>query len=145
MLYRYDTINIWLLLNVVFTSMASGRQKSVGEYGFRFADPKHREEYEIANLESNESTRSGSTKRLSSLVSASPDKKRGRHDSTLPFGRKEVIQFDLTTGALLNVFDSGSHASRCLGICQTKISQCCRGKVQNSDYFSRVKSYCAQE
>ncbi len=44
-----------------------------------------------------------------------------------PF-RKEVIQFDLTTGEILNRFDSIHEASEKTGLFRGHISKCCHGK-----------------
>jgi len=60
-------------------------------------------------------------------------KKSWRGDHSV--SKKAVIQFDLSTGAILGQFDSGSGASRLTKVHSNSISRCCQGKTMSGGGF----------
>lgn len=123
-----------------FLIIRAGRLKRVGEYSFRFVNPRHREKYEhmqyMSGDEEDIHSHSHSHKR-SAAVSVSDDDtvfpRKRTSFSALSFGaarskgKKSVTQFELKSGRILNIFSSGSEASKVLGLSQSNVSQCCRG------------------
>ena len=135
--------------------MHAGRLRGVnGVFSFRFSDPKHRAQYvlnEDGDSQDEDSPRprkrnapagfkldgsgagAGAGAGADAALTSAPRKRQVvRQGSAAPNGRKQVTQYDLRTGQILNTFGSGSQAAQVLGLRQSNVSQCCRGMSEEA-------------
>jgi len=124
-----------------------GILEDVEGQGYRFASQGQRERVSRyialwrkppADTSLKSPKRGASESFIDDTINILPRKRRstgGRGRRNRIYGSKEVIQYDLATGKLLKTYASGSKAAQALGISQSNVSHCCRGKSKSAGGF----------
>lgn len=118
----------------------------MGDFSFRFADPSRRiirettaatmsdDSYMPSSTWNPTHQQSGQKRKASPGLGETRRKRLGAGNG----GKKEVVQFDLMTNKIINLFASGSRAAQVLGLSQSNVSQCCRGEEEGSEFHHRT-------